>query len=330
MKGGGQRKLNELGTKILKSAGHPYRDHTTISCCIETANKASFSDVGGVAQIRSREIRILLSNGKVVQFTLHELRGLIYGRRVIALMAFFLLAIAVSNPTLFPAYPVVTTRAFYWGLSMVLYLIFLPYWAGFYVAFLERISGRPVPLLIATAPFVVLLTALSASLPVLFGDFLPVRSEEVVVMTFLVNCIIAHLIETVGLAWLLPLYRSEHGSEPAAISDPAANFPDPEFVVLAGRSMPIETILRVQSAEHYLIVTTNQRTLEIRARMKDFLEQVADDDGIQTHRSFWVSYAEAHELSGMTVHTSTGGSVPVSRGRLPVVRDWFHGHGKPH
>lgn len=290
----------------------------------------------------------MLSNGKVVQFTLHEMRGLIYGRRVLALMTFFLVVIASSSPTLFPTLPIFTSRAFYWGISMILYLLFLPLWAPFILGIWERAFGTPMPLILASSPLVVALTAFSATLHVIFGDFLPNRGHSITVVTFLMNCLIAHLIETMALAWLLPLYRAEqsrqdralprgdirHPADPPAAPQPemapAAPPPEPQFVVLAGRSMPLKLIQRVQSAEHYLILTTAQKTTEVRARMKDFLEQVTDDDGIQTHRGFWVSADEAVELDGGTVRTKSGASVPVSRGRMPVVRDWFQQQGKPH
>ncbi|GGE36379.1 hypothetical protein GCM10011517_00170 [Actibacterium pelagium] len=140
------------------------------------------------------------------------------------------------------------------------------------------------------------------------------------------NVIFAHAIEMTALVWLFPLQRSELEATVEEKADTQTN----RFIILNGKSIPLEIIRSVKSAEHYLVVTTHARTSEYRARMKDFLGQVTHEDGIQIHRSFWVAKEEALELAGAVVHTQSGEALPVSRGRHPEVKEWFGDNRKPH
>ncbi|WP_170334368.1 LytTR family DNA-binding domain-containing protein [Ruegeria arenilitoris] len=272
----------------------------------------------------SREYQILLTNGQVVRFTQRELRDLVRGRRVKAFLIVSLIIIALANPTLFPSLPEYSSRLFYWGVSVLLYLIIIPHWASAVNRLWRRSLQIPLPLIVATGPLIVGLSVFATCFPLVFGDLVPKRGEPLVWTDYLRNLLIGHIIETVGLLWLLPLQRNDE--------DLAETVPEgePEFVILNGRSLPLDSILTVQSAEHYLIVRTNGKTSQYRARMKDFVMQVSEGHGVQTHRSFWVSAQEADELRGNVVKTRSGDDIPVSRGRLPAVREWFRSAGKAH
>lgn len=274
-------------------------------------------------------IRAQLLNGTVVQLTLRELRQLIYGRNVAVLVISFLIAITASTPTLFPTLPEYGSRIFYWGQSSLLYLLLLPAWAYFFSHLWERLFGQPVPMVICTVPLVVGLTALATQLPMLLGDLVPPRGHSITWITFVKNCLLAQMMETAALVWLLPLNRQRARNAFQRIKATEDGPAQPRFVVLSGRSFPVEAIRKVRSAEHYLVVTTAQGTSEFRARMKDFVEQVTEDDGIQTHRSYWVSRDEPLKLDGSIIKTRSGEDIPVSRGRLPQVREWFARIGKP-
>jgi hypothetical protein len=282
----------------------------------------------------SHKLHVVLVNGAIVQFTTRELRNLIYSRRVLILLAGFLLAIGTSDPTLFPSLPEYQSRLFYWTVSVALYLLLLPFWVEALIRFWPRISDRPLPMVGATVPLVIALTAFATAMPFIFGDLVPERGHSINWITIVKNCFIAQVIETVALVWLLPIQRLEtqksraaEGKDAPALG-PAA--PAIRYVVLNGRSLPVPLIRSVRSAEQYLVVTTKTGTAEFRARMKDFLEQLEDGDGIQTHRSYWVSQAEAVEMSGSNVKTASGEIIPVSRGKQQDVRDWFRRQGKPH
>ncbi|MCG7522295.1 LytTR family DNA-binding domain-containing protein [Ruegeria sp. Ofav3-42] len=274
-------------------------------------------------EAESREYQILLTNGQVMHFTQRELHTLVRSKRVWMFLVVSLVVIALANPTLFPSIPEYSARLFYWGVSVLLYLLIIPYWGSAVNGVWRRYLNVPLPLIVATGPLIIGLSFLATLFPFMFGDFVPQRGEPLVWTDYLRNLIIGHVIETVGLLWLLPLQRNEESEE-------SSSKEETRFVILTGRSLPLENILMVQSSEHYLMVSTREKTSQYRARMKDFLQQTGETDGIQTHRSYWVSKEEAQELCGSTVKTRSGGEVPVSRGRLPEVRTWFRLHGKVH
>lgn len=302
----------------------------------------------------SHEFRVLLTNGTVVQIARHELRQFVYGKYVFALMLAFLVGIIASNPTISSSVPDVRTRLVYWILSIALYMLLLPFWADLVFGLWWRISSRPLPLILATGPLIVGLNYFAVQLPDIFGNWQSSPNFHVPWQVYAKNLLLAHCVETVALLLLLPFYRrdradaleqekalSESARSESALSesesDPApepqadeveATVPPAHFVVLGGRTLPASAIRLVQSSEHYLLIVTNPKTIEIRARMKDFIEQVNEDLGIQTHRSFWVSAAEAQELEGQVVKTRSGTDVPVARGRMMAVRDWFVRQGK--
>ncbi|MEZ5731339.1 MAG: LytTR family DNA-binding domain-containing protein [Paracoccaceae bacterium] len=264
-----------------------------------------------------------------MNLTTHELRQFIVSRPVIILLIGAVILLAASNPSLFASIPRYSSRAFYWGFSIALYLLALPYWARLSYAVWRRFFDAPIPLILGSSPLVILLTLIAADLPQVIGNLAPPRGDPIEFTSFVRNCLIAHVLESIALLWLLPLYRTgQTADEPR--QGHATEEDAPEFVVLSGRSLPIRSLRFVKSAEHYLIVTMDRGTIEIRARMKDFVEQLSDNCGIQTHRSFWVSANEATAFQGGAVKTRAGEDIPVSRGRLPTVRDWFHRQGKPH
>lgn len=282
----------------------------------------------------SHEIRVLLTNGSVVQFTTHELHGLTRSRRTYFFTGIILIFIALSNPVLFPVLPDHAPRVFYWGVGLGVYLLVVWRWAGFAYNYWQRLFKVVPPLFLLSLPLHCGITFTMAILAEILAPIVPTRSP-VGPWTYLQNTVIGHCAETIALIWLLPLYRRDieaNASEEEAEleEEGATTVPPAEFVVLNGKSVPLRAIQSVRSAEHYLVVKTVDMTSEYRARMKDFLEQVDELAGIQTHRSFWVSRNEAMELSGAVVKTRSGEDIPVSRGRQPAVREWFHQNGKAH
>lgn len=240
-----------------------------------------------------------------------------------------LLVLTAANPILFPTLPSYTSRFFYWFLSLILYVLLLPLWVRLLIRYWSTSTQRPIPLLIATAPLVIALTAMCENLPELLGPIAPARAQPGTWLSYLQNVLIVHIVEMISLLWLLPLYR---GAEPAvaAVRPPADVEPPEAFVVLNGRTFPAASIRWARSAEHYLILGTDIGTIELRARMRDFVEQVGGAPGIQIHRSFWISRNEALALHGNQIKTRTLGDVTVSRARSKDVRDWFRSQGLTH
>lgn len=273
-----------------------------------------------------REYRVLLTNGKVVYFTFRELQAFVLSPNVLFLCAIVLVVMTSGHPLLFPTLPDVNSRLFYWILGIFLYLVLVLPWAQLVLNIWGRLSSRPLPLLALSAPLVAAITLLMEFLPDVFDAVVPARSGALNLFGFVKNIIVAHLTEMIAFLWLLPLSRnSGPDANVATVGEDMAR-----FVRIAGRSLPLDTLRCVRNEEHYLVVKTTMGTLRLRARMKDLLTQVSDEDGIQAHRSFWVSVDEALELRGSTILTRSGCVIPVSRYRMKAVRAWCERHGKPH
>lgn len=282
--------------------------------------------LGRMDKRASGEIHVLLTNGKKIHFTRREIQSFLLRPRVLAFQIIVLLLLAVANPTLFPAVPDYSSRVFYWGLCIAIYLLLAPVWVdGFYTIW-SKISEKPMPHLLSSAPFLLLLTCFAYFLENQFNAFLPPVHGTMSWLVVLQNIVIGHTIELIGAVWLYPTLRTAF--DPGA--DKSEAKASPKFVVFNGQSIPLWSIKTVKSAEHYLIVSTELKTVEYRGKFKDFLGQIGEEHGIQTHRSHWVSTDEALELHGLHVKTKSGVNIPVARGRLPIVKGWFHTQEKPH
>ncbi len=274
----------------------------------------------------NREYRVLLTNGKVVYFTFRELRAFIISPNVLFLCAIVLVVMTSGHPLLFPTLPDVNARLFYWVLGIFLYLLMALPWSRMVLNVWGRFFSLPMPLAVMSAPLVAAITLFMEFLPDGFGSLVPARSGSLNWIGFAKNIFVAHLAEMIAFLWLLPLSRAgDRDVDAPRDSDDGAR-----FIRIAGRSLPLDSVRCVRNEEHYLVVKTTMGTLRLRARMNDLLMQVSDNDGIQAHRSFWVSAEEARELRGATILTRSGCVIPVSRYRMKAVRAWCEQHGKPH
>lgn len=80
----------------------------------------------------------------------------------------------------------------------------------------------------------------------------------------------------------------------------------------------------ISSEDHYLRVHTNRGEEMILMRLADAIRELGDDNGLQTHRSWWVSHkgvSDARRANGKLVLVlKSGREVPVSRTYQPDVR----------
>jgi DNA-binding LytR/AlgR family response regulator len=69
------------------------------------------------------------------------------------------------------------------------------------------------------------------------------------------------------------------------------------------------------------------------ARMGDLTNQLKPSDGIQTHRSWWVSAVAATEITKIGgsefMDIGEGTRIPVARGRSGEVQGWLAQRGQP-
>lgn len=109
---------------------------------------------------------------------------------------------------------------------------------------------------------------------------------------------------------------------------PASDPEDHVVTFLGEPAIALNEIWLIRALEHYVeIHSVAGEPRVVRARITDFLEQVGDAHGIQTHRSWWVSARAANELvtegGKRFLALNDGRKIPVSRGRYPDVLAWL-------
>jgi DNA-binding LytR/AlgR family response regulator len=270
----------------------------------------------------SREYRVMLTNGKVVYFTLRELQGFLRSQNVLFLLVILLGVMVWGEAQTSDGAAGYAVRALYWAASICLYMLLLPLWIAVSSHLWAKLTSTALPLIFATGPLVFALTLFGSWFPAIPGHLAPVQGENLLGSTFLKNLVAAHLAEMTAFLWLYPQFQLARLREKTSASV--------RFVRLNGRSLPVDSLKLVRNEEHYLIINTTMGTVRLRARMKDLLAQVALSDGIQSHRSYWVARQEVVELRGRELITQSGTKIPVSRYRLKAVQAWVSVLGKPH
>ena len=258
------------------------------------------------------EIRVYVSNGSIAHFTLREMHQLYRSWQlwVLVMVGFFMMS--TGHPITLPQFDSFGLRMAFWVLALAIYLGVSDLYAQSTGSMWAHLFGGPVPLIFLSIPLVLACTYLAGAILSLMFD--PSRGPFSI-MTWqmnLRNVLVAHVFETAALVWLIPAQRARQCKKHLS-----------RKVTLAGSSYVLADIQRVKAAEHYLEVYSQSGVEMIRERMSTFLEQVTPQDGIQTHRSHWVSVQTIATLSGATLSLHDGEKVPVARGRMEDVRGWL-------
>lgn len=85
-----------------------------------------------------------------------------------------------------------------------------------------------------------------------------------------------------------------------------------------------DDLIRVSAQDHYTEVVTTEGTHLLTARFSDCIEQLDAYDGVQTHRSHWVSLKHVRDLkasgSAYECVLSNGERIPISRRRYAALK----------
>ncbi len=89
---------------------------------------------------------------------------------------------------------------------------------------------------------------------------------------------------------------------------------------------PIETqLLRIEAQEHYVRLVGKEESQMLLYRFNDIVSEIADDLGMQVHRSHWVAFDAIESLAQadgrLWLNLRDGSKVPVSRKYAPLVRN---------
>lgn len=86
-----------------------------------------------------------------------------------------------------------------------------------------------------------------------------------------------------------------------------------------------QDLLCLEMEDHYVRIHTSAGNDLILMRLRDAIAELEDFDGLQVHRSFWVACRAVVKTErkgdGAVLHLSNGLQIPVSRSRLPDLRN---------
>ena len=103
-----------------------------------------------------------------------------------------------------------------------------------------------------------------------------------------------------------------------------------KHIIIGGERIPLRQIHLIEAREHHVHVTLSDSRRRLRARLGDVVAQTSSEDGIQTHRSWWVARHAAKELgeeNGRPVmRLRDNAHIPVARTRVSQVRTWAEDH----
>ncbi len=119
----------------------------------------------------------------------------------------------------------------------------------------------------------------------------------------------------------LPLDAPDH-TGPLEYKSPIAGYlPAPTRLA----DWPSGPVTHVRAADHYLEVFTATGSRFLRGRMTDALRELADADGVQPHRSWWVATASIASTRrkgrDLVIVTRDNIEIPVARTRLSELRE---------
>ena len=264
------------------------------------------------------QVHVYVSNGAITHFTLREMHEFYRSWQMWVLITVGFFIMSTGHPVTLPQFDSFGLRMAFWILALFIYMMTSDLYSKLTGKMWHRLFGKAIPLILLSSPLVLASTYLAAAILAML--FEPDRNPYSVMswQMNVRNVLVAHVFETVALLWLIPAQRARKQNEQTE-----------RWITLAGRKFRLADIARVKAAEHYLEVHNEAGSEIIRERMSTFLDQVTLEDGIQTHRSHWVSQRYVEALSGYKLRLICGSKIPVARGRLDQVRAWIEAQNSP-
>ncbi|SMD05215.1 LytTR family DNA-binding domain-containing protein [Primorskyibacter flagellatus] len=265
------------------------------------------------------DIRLVDILGRSLDVRLEDVPDYLLHRKTLlfyALSIVVLLAADPSNISVHYAFPV---TAGYWVAGFVVYLaLYTP--ALLVVAPLQTRFPRllvPLPLLsiLVLIPALSLTTALADSFS---GTDLRIFAPK----RFLPLFLTVQVLETVFSRYVLPeVIRKTRSVKTRALEA------QPRHIAVGHHRLPIDRLYHVCAQEHFIHIQLQDTHIRHRARLSDLIAQTAPEDGIQPHRSWWVSRNAKPRLdregSRHVLVLEDKTVVPVARTRLREIEDWL-------
>lgn len=112
--------------------------------------------------------------------------------------------------------------------------------------------------------------------------------------------------------------------------EPEVDMPASRVLLIGAQPVPLDELNYLEARQHHVHASLTAGTLTLRTRLADVLAQTRPEDGVQTHRSWWVARRAVRGLEeegGKPVLRLLGGAgVPVARARIPEIERWIATH----
>jgi len=266
--------------------------------------------------------------GAPVSLSVKDFLGLLRDRTSWTFIVLVLLGLAVGDPFAMLGQTSLWQILLFWPAAVLIYLALIT--AGLTVCspLARRWPDLPIPLplisVFATLPGVIIGDRIAAALS---GGARFVALDGRMLLLFG----LVQVFETVFFLFVLnqTAYwqnRSDAAQPHAAVTDGD----DDRTLVIGAERVPVARVLHIEAREHYVRVTLDGESITQRARLSDIVAQTAPEDGVQPHRSWWVSKRAAHEVmrdgTRHVMKLTDDTLVPVARTRLGEVQTWVARH----
>lgn len=289
-----------------------------------------------------RELRVLATTGRIFRLKVAETRALILSPRFAAALTLFCALLALVDPLIFQKPVILPLRILFWVFNG---MVAVTLWYGLFRLALwwVTVSGRDIAI-----PSALMITlAVAGLLHVNYGiGMIALDNPDLwrgrLYPDVARYSIVAILFEAAVAALLVPgMLRAlrwksgatgrgaEPAAAPAARANPTHKAPPsvlPASVEVNGEPLHLDGLLYLKAAEHYVEVVFHDATQLVRTSLRDLVDRLHPDHGVQPHRSYWVSRDAIIGLNrqkgAQFLVLSNGDEIPVSRQRRTEVGDW--------
>ena len=280
------------------------------------------------------ELRVVATNGRVFRLKVAEIDRVLLNRRFVTTLVLFCTLLAIVDPYLFRNEVFLPWRVLFWNANGV--FVVLSWYVQFrLLTYSRRLIGYDfaIPSAVMIAVSVTALLHFNYWLAGIILD-MPELWRGRLYWDVLRYVSVAVVFETAVAVFLLPrllfAIRRRHSNSrvqtgDAALTDPCRSS-DHSLLEVNGRKFDPSKILYLKSAEHYVEVVLHDARELVRASLREMIDMLHPDLGVQPHRSYWVTRQAIVGLNrangGQFLILRNGDEIPVSRHRRRDVAQW--------
>lgn len=282
----------------------------------------------------SQEILARSLVGDRVRMPLGHALGGMYHRNGLIFLGLLTIILALADPSYVRSHVSWPVATLIWIASVFFFIVFymcwLTAWAQFVRMTRQRIMHTPLVVALSIFPTVVIIEySIYWASGQLYSTDIPVQT------LFFYGISLCG--DTIFVKFVLPMAvpKPEQPDvvyeeyEPAEQND--SDMPEPEeaerSLLVGGEKLLIRRVKHVEAREHFVTIHLESDEITHRARLSDIVAQTKGIDGVQPHRSWWVSrHADPklmREESRYFLVLDNNTKIPVARGRVRDVQEWL-------